>query len=236
MKVANAVAEILKREGIEFLIGYPVNPIIEAAAEADIRSGFCRPLSLPALAFFYCVLVGIEPPPRLPCWRAPFAQPESGLVGTRPGTTRSLQRRAMIYRPGARSTPVSGADQQNSRDRSGRRPHACCGGDSPDPGVTPISKIWCRKSADRRCTRRRDCRGSLRCELISLRDRLAICCGRTADPDGRFPRPTPSPPPGGPRRRLPSHSPAPHHVRGKRTMRPGACAGAPLRDHAPSAG
>ena len=28
MKVANAVAEVLKREGIEFLIGYPVNPII----------------------------------------------------------------------------------------------------------------------------------------------------------------------------------------------------------------
>ena len=32
MKVAAAVAEILKREGVEFLIGYPVNPIIEAAA------------------------------------------------------------------------------------------------------------------------------------------------------------------------------------------------------------
>ena len=38
MKVANVVAEILKREGIEFLIGCPVNPIIEAAAEADIRT------------------------------------------------------------------------------------------------------------------------------------------------------------------------------------------------------
>jgi thiamine pyrophosphate-dependent acetolactate synthase large subunit-like protein len=34
MKIANAVAEILKREGTEFLIGYPVNPIIEA----DIRT------------------------------------------------------------------------------------------------------------------------------------------------------------------------------------------------------
>src|SRR5258707_2209093 len=42
MKVANAVAEILKREGIEFLIGYPVNPIIEAAAEADIRTIMVR--------------------------------------------------------------------------------------------------------------------------------------------------------------------------------------------------
>src|SRR5437016_8405903 len=42
MKVANAVAEILKREGIEFLIGYPVNPIIEAAAEADIRTIIVR--------------------------------------------------------------------------------------------------------------------------------------------------------------------------------------------------
>ncbi len=42
MKVATAVAEILKREGVEFLIGYPVNPIIEAAAEADIRTIIVR--------------------------------------------------------------------------------------------------------------------------------------------------------------------------------------------------
>jgi acetolactate synthase-1/2/3 large subunit len=37
MKVAAAIAHILKKEGIDFLIGYPVNPIIEAAADADIR-------------------------------------------------------------------------------------------------------------------------------------------------------------------------------------------------------
>src|ERR671926_1273060 len=42
MKVSNAIAEILKREGVEFLIGYPVNPIIEAAAEADIRTIIVR--------------------------------------------------------------------------------------------------------------------------------------------------------------------------------------------------
>ena len=42
MKGAAAVAEILKREGIEFLIGYPVNPIIEAAAQADIRTIIVR--------------------------------------------------------------------------------------------------------------------------------------------------------------------------------------------------
>src|SRR5262245_32218897 len=42
MKVPAAVAEILKREGIEFLIGYPVNTIIEAAAEADIRTIIVR--------------------------------------------------------------------------------------------------------------------------------------------------------------------------------------------------
>src|SRR5207248_8403392 len=40
--LAAAVAEILKREGVEFLIGYPVNPIIEAAAEADIRTIIVR--------------------------------------------------------------------------------------------------------------------------------------------------------------------------------------------------
>ncbi len=42
MKAAAAVAEILKREGTRFLIGYPVNPIIEAAAEVDIRTIIVR--------------------------------------------------------------------------------------------------------------------------------------------------------------------------------------------------
>jgi acetolactate synthase-1/2/3 large subunit len=42
MKAAAAVAEILKREGVQFLIGYPVNPIIEAAAQADIRTIIVR--------------------------------------------------------------------------------------------------------------------------------------------------------------------------------------------------
>src|SRR4051794_24432136 len=37
MKVSQAIAQILKREGVEFVIGYPVNNILEAAAEADIR-------------------------------------------------------------------------------------------------------------------------------------------------------------------------------------------------------
>ena len=42
MLVAAAVAEILEREGVDFLIGYPVNPIIEAAAAADIRTIIVR--------------------------------------------------------------------------------------------------------------------------------------------------------------------------------------------------
>jgi thiamine pyrophosphate-dependent acetolactate synthase large subunit-like protein len=42
VKAANAVAKILKQEGVEFLIGYPVNQIIEAAAEEDIRTIIVR--------------------------------------------------------------------------------------------------------------------------------------------------------------------------------------------------
>src|SRR5205085_8243309 len=42
MKVTNAIAHVLKTEGVSFLIGYPVNPIIEAAAEADIRTIIVR--------------------------------------------------------------------------------------------------------------------------------------------------------------------------------------------------
>jgi acetolactate synthase-1/2/3 large subunit len=42
MKGADAIAEILKREGVEFVIAYPVNPVIEAAAKADIRTIIVR--------------------------------------------------------------------------------------------------------------------------------------------------------------------------------------------------
>jgi acetolactate synthase-1/2/3 large subunit len=42
MQVTQAIAEILKQEGVKFIIGYPVNPIIEAAAIADIRTIIVR--------------------------------------------------------------------------------------------------------------------------------------------------------------------------------------------------
>jgi acetolactate synthase I/II/III large subunit len=42
MQVAQAIAEILRQEGVKFIIGYPVNPIIEAAAIADIRTIIVR--------------------------------------------------------------------------------------------------------------------------------------------------------------------------------------------------
>jgi len=42
MQVTEAIAEILKAEGVKFIIGYPVNPIIEAAAIADIRTIIVR--------------------------------------------------------------------------------------------------------------------------------------------------------------------------------------------------
>jgi acetolactate synthase-1/2/3 large subunit len=42
MNGAAAIAEILKREGVEFLIAYPINPILEAAAQADIRTIITR--------------------------------------------------------------------------------------------------------------------------------------------------------------------------------------------------
>src|SRR5262249_17668615 len=42
MKGVAAVAETLKREGVKFLIGSPVNSIIEGAAQADIRTIIVR--------------------------------------------------------------------------------------------------------------------------------------------------------------------------------------------------
>src|SRR4029077_14042768 len=42
MQVGAAIAEILKREGVEILCGYPVNHLIEFAAAADIRPVMVR--------------------------------------------------------------------------------------------------------------------------------------------------------------------------------------------------
>src|SRR4051812_49991830 len=42
MNGAALVAEILKREGTEFLACYPRNPLIEACAALDIRPILCR--------------------------------------------------------------------------------------------------------------------------------------------------------------------------------------------------
>ncbi|MFB6453427.1 thiamine pyrophosphate-requiring protein [Bradyrhizobium tunisiense] len=42
MKLGAAIAEILKREGIEILFGYPVNHLIEYAADVDIRPVMVR--------------------------------------------------------------------------------------------------------------------------------------------------------------------------------------------------
>ena len=37
MKTADAIAEILRREGVEWVIGYPVNHVLERGAAAGIR-------------------------------------------------------------------------------------------------------------------------------------------------------------------------------------------------------
>ena len=42
MKVGEAIAEIMRREGIEILCGYPVNHLIEYAAAKDIRPVMVR--------------------------------------------------------------------------------------------------------------------------------------------------------------------------------------------------
>jgi acetolactate synthase-1/2/3 large subunit len=42
MKVVDAIAEILKREGVEFLSTYPTTPVIDSAAAAGIRPVLCR--------------------------------------------------------------------------------------------------------------------------------------------------------------------------------------------------
>src|SRR5215475_6189620 len=42
MKVVDALAEIMKREGVEFLSTYPTTPVIDAAAAAGIRPVLCR--------------------------------------------------------------------------------------------------------------------------------------------------------------------------------------------------
>src|SRR4029453_13304212 len=41
MKVVDAIAEIMKREGVEFLSTYPTTPVIDAAAAPGIRPVLC---------------------------------------------------------------------------------------------------------------------------------------------------------------------------------------------------
>ena len=42
MRTSLAIAEILRREGVDLLFGYPRNPVLEAAAEAGIRTIIVR--------------------------------------------------------------------------------------------------------------------------------------------------------------------------------------------------
>ncbi len=42
MNGADAIADILKREGTEFLACYPRQPLIEASAKVGIRPVLCR--------------------------------------------------------------------------------------------------------------------------------------------------------------------------------------------------
>ena len=42
MRVIDVIVDILKREGVEFLSCYPTTPLIDAAAEADLRPIVCR--------------------------------------------------------------------------------------------------------------------------------------------------------------------------------------------------
>ena len=42
MKIGAAIAEIMKREGIEILTGYPVNHLLEFAADINIRPVIVR--------------------------------------------------------------------------------------------------------------------------------------------------------------------------------------------------
>src|SRR5713101_7511103 len=42
MKIVDAIAEILKREGVEFLSAYPTTPLIDAAAAVGIQPVLCR--------------------------------------------------------------------------------------------------------------------------------------------------------------------------------------------------
>ncbi len=42
MKIVDAISEILKREGVQFLSAYPTTSLIDATAAAGIRSVLCR--------------------------------------------------------------------------------------------------------------------------------------------------------------------------------------------------
>lgn len=42
MRTIDAIAQILKQEGVEYLSAFPTTPVIEASAELGIRPIICR--------------------------------------------------------------------------------------------------------------------------------------------------------------------------------------------------
>ena len=154
MKAAAAVAEILKREGVEFLIGYPVNPIIEAAAQADIRTIIVRQERTGLhMADAVSRVTSGRPDRRLR--HAARARHRERVRRRGPGLRRlRADRRHAGRLPAAHrgtSRPTSTRRSTTARHQVGgagdARRHQCrtrCGGPSPRSGTAARARSWSR--------------------------------------------------------------------------------------------
>ena len=69
MRVIDAIAEILKKEGVQYLSCFPTTPVIEAAAEAGIQPIICRQERVGVgIADGYSRIKRGSPPPRNICY------------------------------------------------------------------------------------------------------------------------------------------------------------------------
>ena len=184
MKTADAISEILKREGVEWVIGYPVNHILERAAAADIRPIIVRQertgctwprpsrasRAARSSASSPC---STAPAPRTPtaAWRRPIASPcrswscPWAMRGARPGW-------------GATTSPASAWRASPSRQSRSPRPRRSLRSSaalSRSCARAAAARCWwrCRStSGTRRSTRSTTCRSPL-CAGVPTRKRCA---------------------------------------------------------------
>ena len=159
MKTGDAIAEILKREGVELLIGYPVNHILEHAAAADIRPIIVRQERIGLHMADAIVARHLRQEDRRvlhaarPRRRERLRRRRPGLrrIGADPGDARWAMPRRIAYVPPQLQLAVS-MTRHHQVGRAGHaRPRSCrtsCAAPSRSCATAAAARCWSRCPTD----------------------------------------------------------------------------------------